>query len=140
MPAKAVAEVMHPGVVTCRPTTSILEIVRLMNQHDISAVVVVDDHDRLAGIVTRNEMVAFYGYEEMWPHLQADQIMITQVATALPDEPAFRAAQEMRRRRMQHVVVVEANDATRRPRPVGVVSATDLVRDMEPARPQLTEE
>ncbi|NOX62762.1 MAG: CBS domain-containing protein [Chloroflexi bacterium] len=130
MDGKSVAEVMHHGVITCNPTTAIPEVARLMNEHDISAVVVVDDRELLAGIITRSDLVVLYGYDEMWPHLRADQVMITQVATVKPNDPAFKAAQEMRRRRIHRLVVVEPTARGERPRPIGVISMTDIVRDM----------
>ncbi len=130
MDGKTVAEVMHYGVITCKPATSIPDVARLMNDHDISSIVVVDDHGLLSGIITRSDLVVLYGYDDMWPHLRADQVMITQVVTVQPDEPAFKAAQEMRRRRIHRLVVVEPVDGEDRPRPIGVLSMTDIVRDM----------
>jgi CBS domain-containing protein len=50
-----VEAVMTSQVVTARPSTPFQELVRLLEQHRISALPVTDDNGRLAGIVTRSD-------------------------------------------------------------------------------------
>ncbi len=59
--AVPVREIMTSEVVTVRPETSTLEAVRLMRQHKISCVPVVEDDNRLVGIVTERDFMGIAG-------------------------------------------------------------------------------
>ncbi|MFL5194012.1 MAG: CBS domain-containing protein [Microvirga sp.] len=51
------ADVMTPGVITVRPETSIHEIAKLLCDHHISGVPVVEDEERLLGIVSEGDLI-----------------------------------------------------------------------------------
>ena len=50
-------EIMSSPVVTASPSTTLKDIARLMLQHDIGAVPIVDDQGHLAGIVTEDDIL-----------------------------------------------------------------------------------
>jgi CBS domain-containing protein len=52
-----VAEVMTKEVVTAELTTPYKRVVELLIEHGISAVPVVDEHDRLVGLVSEADLV-----------------------------------------------------------------------------------
>lgn len=126
---KSVSDIMHAGVVSCPLDTLVPDVAHMMTNHDISAIVVVDADDCLAGIISRTDLAVLYGYEEMWPHLQAGQVMTTQVYTIAPDEPAVKAAQEIHQHKISRLVVTEPGPSNKK-RPIGILSITDIVRDM----------
>jgi CBS-domain-containing membrane protein len=51
------ADVMTPGVITVRPETSIHQIAKLLCDHHISGVPVVEDEERLLGIVSEGDLI-----------------------------------------------------------------------------------
>jgi len=51
------ADVMTIGVITVRPETSIHEIAKLLCDHHISGVPVIDDEERLVGIVSEGDLI-----------------------------------------------------------------------------------
>ncbi|QRM35933.1 CBS domain-containing protein [Microvirga sp. VF16] len=51
------ADFMTPAVVTVRPETSIHEIAKLLCDHHISGVPVIDDEERLLGIVSEGDLI-----------------------------------------------------------------------------------
>ncbi len=59
--AVPVREIMTREVVTVRPETSTLEAIRLMRQHKISCLPVVEADDRLVGIVTERDFMGIAG-------------------------------------------------------------------------------
>ena len=63
-----VEAVMTSQVVTARPTSPFHELVRLLEQHHISALPVVDDSGRLVGIVSEADLLIKEGY----PHGTTD--------------------------------------------------------------------
>ncbi len=66
---KHAAEVMTPRVISATPTTEIREIARVMLEERIHAVPILDQHRRLVGILSRQDLVhgiANHGPLELW--------------------------------------------------------------------------
>jgi CBS domain-containing protein len=129
MHAKKVKDIMHTGVTTCLLNTPIPEVARTMEKNDVSAIVVTDETGYLAGLISRTDLVVLYGYQEMWPHMIAEQVMVSKVATISPDELATKAAQKMNQQKYHRLIVTNTDDDGNQ-KPIGVVSMTDIVRDM----------
>lgn len=129
MANKTVKDVMHMGLVTCPVYTPIPAVARLMIKLDVSAIAVTDEDGLLAGLIARTDLTVLYGFQDMWPHLVAEQAMVSKVATIAPDELATKAAQIMTERKYHRLIVTEMNGQGKK-KPVGVVSMTDIVRDM----------
>lgn len=125
---KRVSEVMHPGVITCELDTTVPDVARLMTQHDISAVPVVDEHGCLVGVITRTDLVVLRAYEDYWRELRAEHVMMRETVTVTPDASMAEASQLMSQKRVHRLIVCERSDHGLRP--VGVLSQTDIVRDM----------
>jgi CBS domain-containing protein/gamma-glutamyl:cysteine ligase YbdK (ATP-grasp superfamily) len=52
-----VSEIMHRELITIRPDTPTLEAIRLMKEHRVGCLPVVDDEDRLIGIITERDFL-----------------------------------------------------------------------------------
>jgi len=116
---KLVAQVMHHGIFDCRADTPVAEMARRMVEHDVSALVVTDEQGYLVGLISRTDLVALRAFEDYWPQMTAEHAMVQQVITVSPQAPMRQASR---------LIVVEAEGD--RLRPVGVLSQTDIVRDM----------
>jgi signal-transduction protein with cAMP-binding, CBS, and nucleotidyltransferase domain len=128
---RAVREVMHKGVITCRRETPIQDVAKQMTEQDISALVVVESNGALAGIISRTDLVNARLYEQYWKHwrgLTAGHIMTGDVVTIGPNETVAAASKRMMERRIHRIVVVEEIEGVTKP--AGVLSITDIVRDM----------
>lgn len=132
-PDKTVGDLMHQGVISCPKETPIPEVARRITQHDISAIIVVDGDGCLAGLISRTDLAVLYGYDEMWPHLTAEHVMVTQVATVSPDERATLAAKQLHDRKISRLVVTRPAEQEGKQKPVGILSITDIVREMSMA-------
>ena len=128
---RLVGEVMHQGVLTCRRETPVQDVARQMSEQDISALVVVNDDGNMIGLISRTDLVNARLYEQYWKHwrgLTAGHIMVTDVVAVRPNDTMQTASKLMMERRIHRVVVVE--DAGEGVKPVGVLSVTDVVRDI----------
>lgn len=126
---KKVADIMTRGAISCPLDTLIPDVARTLTRRDISAIVVVDDQGHLAGLISRGDLVALYSFDEMWPHLTAEKVMTRQVATVRPDQPAVEAATMIHNGKITRVIVTESDEAGNET-PIGILSITDIVRDM----------
>jgi CBS domain-containing protein len=126
---KTVAEVMHQGVLSCPFGTPIPEVARLMTEHDVSAIPVVDEGGYLAGIITRTDLVTLRGYNDYWRELKAEDVMVHTLSTITTDRTVADASKLMTEKKIHRLVVVELNE-DKHARPIGILSQTDIVRDM----------
>jgi CBS domain-containing protein len=128
---RTVGEIMHSGVLTCGRETPIQDVARQMSEQDISALVVVDEHGTMIGVISRTDLVNARLYEQYWKHwsgLTAGHIMVTDVVSVRAEDSVQHASKQMMERHIHRVVVVEPTEQGLRP--VGVLSITDLVRDI----------
>lgn len=128
---RTVGEVMHQGVLTCQRETPIQDVARTMSDNDVSALVVVNDAGDMVGLISRTDLVNARLYEQYWKHwrgLTAGHIMVTDVVWVKPTDSLQHASKLMMERRFHRVVVAEVQDNG--VRPLGVLSITDLVRDI----------
>ena len=142
-----VRDVMTVPVVTVHRDTTFRELVHQLLAHDISGLPVVDDDQRVIGIVTEADLVSkeAYGYRRRRPlGLLADflaghdpqwvrkasgrtagDLMTTAPATAAPDEAVTTAARRMLEGGHKRLPVVVDG------RVVGIVTRHDLLRPFQ---------
>lgn len=103
-------------------TETITSAARLMKEHDIGDVIVLDDTSaRLKGIVTDRDIVIRVIAEERDPEQATiGSIASEELVTLSPDDTVDDAVQVMRRRAIRRVPVVDDGHA------VGVLSIGDL--------------
>ncbi len=117
--------VRHKGdqVVTIAPTATVAELLALLAEHRIGAVVVSDDGTAVSGIVSERDVVRHLhttGAQILDSEVQG--IMTKQVHTCGPDDDLVTLAGQMTERRIRHVPVV-SDDAL-----VAIVSIGDVVK------------
>lgn len=111
------------------PETSMLDALRMMADHDVGALVVVEQ-GRLVGVITERDYarkIVLTGRSSLETPVRA--IMTERVFTVSPDQSVKSCMQIMTDRRLRHLPVVEDDQL------LGLVSMRDviayLVRDQE---------
>ncbi len=147
---KRVGDVMTADVITVSPNTTVSQIARLMSEHHIGGVPVVNNAGQVVGVVTeldlimrntRFEMPAFFTildmifyletpghYKKRLKHIlgtKAEEIMSKPAETISPDDTIEELSKIMEGRRMNPIPVVDENEKL-----VGIVSRSDVVRLM----------
>ncbi len=89
-----VRDLMTIGVLTCTPQTTVPELARLLLDHDLDEVVVLDDGKAL-GVVGQDDLIKAFS-EGDYIILTASEIMREGIAQVPPDIPLSAAAQIMR--------------------------------------------
>jgi CBS-domain-containing membrane protein len=101
---------------------SLNDAARLMWEHDVGAIPVVDEEDRVQGIVTDRDiaMAAYLQGKCLWD-IPVETVMAKDVKTVRADEPIQRAATLMTRHQFRRVPVLSAEGVL-----VGMLSLNDL--------------
>jgi CBS domain-containing protein len=124
------AQLMTRNVKTCRTTDTLDVAVRLMWEHDIGAVAVVDDVGQIVGIVTdRDACMAAYTQSQPLHCLPCTIAMSNHVITCRPEDTDAVVAKAMARNQVRRIPVVD--DAQK---PIGMVSLADLAVAMAKGR------
>ncbi len=96
-----------PGVVTVRSDSTVAELVDLLTDHRIGAVVVSDDGSAVNGIVSERDVVIHLkGSGAAVLDAPVSSIMTAEVHTCGPDENIENLAAMMTERRIRHIPVV----------------------------------
>jgi CBS domain-containing protein len=117
-----VSEGMSEVVLTVGPSHTLREAARMMVEKGTGAALVTDEESPVPRIVTeRDVLLSIGGGEDPDVELVADH-MSGSVISAAPDWSLERAAAEMSRRGIRHLVVFDDAEV------VGVLSIRDIVR------------
>lgn len=153
MPHRPVHTVMQARVVTLRPEMSARDAERILAEHRLSGAPVVDEQQRVLGVVSQSDLVrldaeppstaaagAFFSdvpnYEDLGTlpadesMVRVDAVMSRNVLAVAPGDPLTKAAGLMREHGVHRLLVVE-NGTLR-----GILSALDLLIAIEQARPE----
>jgi CBS domain-containing protein len=121
----SVADIMHPGVMSCAPRASLVTVARTMATHHVHAVVVggittdpVHGEHLVWGLISDMDLVraAESGIEDRC----AEDIARTEAITVDPATPVRTAAQLMSEHRTSHLIVAAGGE------PIGIISSLDI--------------
>jgi CBS domain-containing protein len=116
------AEYMSKPVITADKDVSVLDIVRLMNRHNIGSVMLMDG-SQLAGIITERDVLRKVISQEDNPaEITASDIMTVDVQTVQEDASVMEISGKMKEHTMRRIVVVDDNN-----KPIGIVTSRDLI-------------
>jgi len=132
MPAKKkIKDIMHKGVITCSPDVPVQEVVRVVADTDVHAIIVVHPPESVvAGIISHIDLLHLYGKDLL--ECTAADIMTTDVVDIGIDRTVTEAVQLMLEKGIHRLLVTE--DTPDGKKPIGVVSTTDIIRDMRGTR------
>jgi CBS domain-containing protein len=122
-----VRDLMHPGVITCRPDATIGQVAVMLFQHQVHSLIVTDRDDRPLGIITDFDLLAGEWLSadpdslEVMRSITAGDLMTSPIDTIEGDSSASQAAQRMREQVIRRLIVTEKG------RPIGVISVSDFV-------------
>ena len=111
------------GVVGIGPQETLSGLAAKLGEHKIGAMVVLDETDRLVGVISERDVIRALGEEGASAlHAPVARYMTEEVKTTSPSENVFNVLDRMTEGRFRHMPVLDAG------RVVGVVSIGDLVK------------
>lgn len=136
---QTIHDLMHNGVITCPPSTSLGQVAALLDEHQIHALIVAEYPDQPLGIISDFDLLAgeWLSVDEeslnTMRQLTARDLMTTPIETVDINTPVSEAAARMDKKDIHRMLVTDAG------KPVGVLSISDLVAGIaaqEPVRRQ----
>ncbi|NLE44687.1 MAG: CBS domain-containing protein [Chloroflexi bacterium] len=125
---RLVRDVYHKGVIFCRPDTPLQEVVRVLADTEIHAIMVAErEGEPPVGVVSHTDVIAHYG-EDLFA-IQASDVMSDKVYSIAEDATVKEAASELLSSHIHRLLVVDAER-----KPLGILSTTDIVREMRGTR------
>lgn len=123
MTVSSILKLKGPEIVTIGPQATLGDAVARLAQHHIGAIVVVDDHMAVEGIISERDVVRLLGERGTQALTEPlDKVMTRAVVTCTADETIPMIMERMTRGRFRHVPVVEKD------RLIGIVSIGDVVK------------
>ena len=124
-----VARIMSTTVQTVPPDTLVEDAARTMLDHDIGSVLVVDDENRIEGILTTTDFVRIVSKSHPKAETTVSRYMTTDVLTAGAQDTVADVADLMVENGIHHVPVVDEAEGV-----IGIVTTTDLATYVSAAR------
>jgi CBS domain-containing protein len=110
------------AVVTIAPGATVRELVALLAEHNVGALVVSEDGESVSGIVSERDVVRRLHAEESVLDAPVSQIMTADVRTCSGTDGLTELMQTMTEHRIRHVPVVAEGRLT------GIISIGDVVK------------
>ena len=140
LPRVAVSDIMTTAVIAVTTDTPFRQIVGTLARNNVGAVPVIDDHDRVVGVVSQSDLMAKVAAGgERHPHLAgrrpdrralltksrgdaAGELMTQPAITVAPNTSVIEAARTCARARIHHLPVVDHRGVL-----VGIIGRSDLL-------------
>ncbi|MFC7139313.1 CBS domain-containing protein [Halosimplex aquaticum] len=116
-----VARLMSSGIQTVGPDTLVEDAAEQMLTQEIGSLVVVDDDNRLLGILTTTDFVDIVAKSKPKAQTTVERYMTTDVITTSAQASIVDVADTMIEHGIHHVPVVDDDEGV-----IGMISTTDL--------------
>jgi CBS domain-containing protein len=113
-----VSELMHRAAVTCADTSPVRDVAQAMRDQNVGCVVLVNEHGRLAGIVTDRDVAL----RTTAPDQQALSIASREIAYVYAHDDVFSAATTMATVGYRRLPILDASGAV-----TGIITLDDLL-------------
>jgi CBS-domain-containing membrane protein len=123
MKTKKAADIMTTNVITAKKDMVLTEVIALLLRWHISALPVVDDEDKLVGIVSEIDLVNLT-FDGNAADTTVEEIMVTDIVSFSPNTHLADLVQTFSKRHLRRVPIVEEGKV------VGIVSRRDILREM----------
>jgi CBS domain-containing protein len=109
-------------VITIEPDKTLRDVVLLLAQHRIGALVVVDVDGNLQGIISERDVIRAAAVHADPFALKVQEVMTRNVVVGVPQDDLWVVAHTMTERRFRHVPIVDEGKL------IGIISIGDIMK------------
>jgi CBS-domain-containing membrane protein len=117
------ADIMTTNVITAKKDMVLTDVIALLLRWHISAMPVVDDDDRIVGIVSEIDLVNLT-FDGNARDTTVEEVMVTDIVSFSPDTELADLVQSFSKRHLRRVPIIDKGKV------VGIVSRRDILREM----------
>jgi len=117
------ADIMTTNVITAKKDMVLTDVIALLLRWHISAMPVVDDEDRIVGIVSEIDLVNLT-FDGNARDTTVEEVMVTDIVSFNPDTQLADLVQSFSKRHLRRVPIIDKGKV------VGIVSRRDILREM----------
>ena len=117
------ADIMTTNVVTAKKNMVLTDVIALLLRWHISAMPVVDDEDRMVGIVSEIDLVNLT-FDGNAADTTVEEVMVTDIVSFGPDAQLADLVQSFSKKHLRRVPIIDKGKV------VGIVSRRDILREM----------
>jgi CBS domain-containing protein len=121
-----VEAIMHKGVIGCKPSTPLEEVIRIMADTNVEVLVVTGPDEEALGVMRQLDVLPFYG--QNLKGVRARDVMHTNVIAIPPDMSVEEAVQIMVERCISDMIVTVRGDVGLRA--LGVLTTGHVIKAM----------
>ena len=121
-----VEAIMHKGVIGCKPSTSLEEVIRIMADTNVEVLVVTGPDEEALGIISQLDVIPFYGQD--FKGKKARDVMAQEVIAIPPTMPLQDAINIMVARGINDLIVSVRGDVGLRA--LGVLTTGHVIKAM----------
>jgi len=117
------ADIMTTNVITAKKDMILTDVIALLLRWHISAMPVVDDEDRMVGIVSEIDLVNLT-FDGNARDTTVEEVMVTDIVSFSPDTQLADLVQSFSKKHLRRVPIIDKGKV------VGIVSRRDILREM----------
>jgi CBS domain-containing protein len=122
MKVRTVLATKGTNVVTIQPHQSLREAACLLAEHNIGALIVVNEVGQLMGIISERDIIQAAARIENALLRPVSEVMTKEVIVGLPNDDLIAVAHAMTEKRFRHLPIMEKGEI------VGIISMKDIVK------------
>ena len=132
---KLVKDIMHQGLIVCKPEASLGQVAALLTQHHVHALIVVESNDAPLGIISDFDLLAGEWLSvdneslDAMRKMTARDLMTSPIESIDANTSLEEAAKLMIEKQIHRMLVTESG------KPVGVISVANIVADIAAQEP-----
>lgn len=123
MDLRSVLATKSRQIISIRPEQNLADALRILQQHNIGALVVIETNQFVAGILSERDIVRVAAGNPNFFDMRVDQIMTRDVVLGILDDDVMHVAHVMTERRFRHLPVVDEQKHI-----IGIVSIGDILK------------
>ncbi|KAA3657926.1 MAG: CBS domain-containing protein [Chloroflexi bacterium] len=122
MKVSTILSTKRQRLITIEPGQTLQEAAVLLSQHNIGALIVVNEDVAPIGILSERDIVRRLGQTPGAPTALVSEVMTADIVTGLPDDDLMSVAHTMTERRFRHLPIVTDNQL------IGMISIGDVMK------------
>ncbi|OEU48595.1 MAG: hypothetical protein BA871_14135 [Desulfuromonadales bacterium C00003096] len=124
---KMTRDIMTRGVLTAHADASVAEIANMLTNQQVSGVTVVSTYGDVLGFISEMDVLKVLNKPNL-KHIVAEDVISSRLVSIAPSATIGRAAKIMDEKQVHRLLVLSEKRSGSAQRPVGLLSASDIVR------------